>query len=117
MENLDIIVLIVVSIVIICIGSHFVFSNETENMRNIKKHVMYRIGSGSGSGSGCNCRSREHYTSDDDYDNAYNDGYGPPVLGPWWNSTRFNRNSSWDIRGDVPVNHVYVGPWLVSPLI
>ena len=24
-------------------------------------------------------------------------------LSPWWNSTRHTRNTSWDIRGDVPI--------------
>ena len=107
------IVLIIVSIVIICIVLPLIFTNETENMINVKKYTMHRIG------SGCNCRSREHYASSDDDENydIVPNRYELPILGPWWNSTRFNKNSSWDIRGDVPINPVYVGPWLASPLI
>lgn len=41
---------------------------------------------------------------------------GQNNLLPWWNSTRSTRNSSWDLRGDVPVANQYVGPWLNSPL-
>lgn len=36
---------------------------------------------------------------------------------PWWNSTRFTRNMSYDIRGDIPPIHYDIGPWMVSPLI
>jgi hypothetical protein len=64
------------------------------------------------------CKFLEHFEHfDDERFNpdfswlAYNN------LLPWWNSTRHTRNSSWDIRGDVPVPYYYVGPWLNSPLI
>jgi hypothetical protein len=114
MENLDIIVLSVVCIVIIWISLHLMFPVKTENMVDITQYGMYN------SGSDCNCRTRTNHTSDNEtediYNNVYND-YEPHIIGPWWNSTRFNRNSSWDIRGDVPINPVYVGPWLVSPLL
>lgn len=35
---------------------------------------------------------------------------------PWWNSTRHTRNSSYDLRGDVPILIRPVGPWLNSSL-
>jgi len=38
-------------------------------------------------------------------------------LMPWWNSTRFTRNMSYDLRGDIPVRPEYVGPWLNSPFL
>lgn len=36
---------------------------------------------------------------------------------PWWNSTRHTRNSSYDLRGDVPIIPSYVGPWNNSDMI
>ena len=33
----------------------------------------------------------------------------------WWNSNRSTRNMSYDIRGDIPFFHSYVGPWNISP--
>lgn len=36
---------------------------------------------------------------------------------PWWNSTRYTRNSSWDIRGDVRPTIYYTGAWHNSPHI
>ena len=46
-------------------------------------------------------------------------GYHYPLLGscPWWNSTRFTRNMSYDLRGDEVPYPYYVGPWWVSPRI
>lgn len=38
-------------------------------------------------------------------------------LMPWWNSTRFTRNMSYDLRGDIPIRPEYVGPWLNSPFL
>lgn len=69
---------------------------------------------------------------DHDYDNyqTYRDLYpiGPDIrsdwaylssrgLLPWWNSTRYTRNSSYDIRGDIPPILYDVGPWNVSPIM
>jgi len=72
---------------------------------------------------------------DHDYDNyqtyqTYRDLYpiGPNIrsdwaylssrgLLPWWNSTRYTRNSSYDIRGDIPPILYDVGPWNVSPIM
>jgi len=36
---------------------------------------------------------------------------------PWWNSTRFTRNMSYDIRGEPRIISSQVGPWLNSPII
>ncbi len=36
-------------------------------------------------------------------------------LFPWWNSTRFTHNMSYDIRGDVYTPYTYNGPWWSSP--
>jgi hypothetical protein len=34
---------------------------------------------------------------------------------PFWNiPTRTTRNMSYDLRGDVPIRHSYVGPWNIS---
>ena len=36
---------------------------------------------------------------------------------PWWNSTRFTRNMSYDLRGDIQNPIFYTGPWNRSPII
>jgi hypothetical protein len=36
---------------------------------------------------------------------------------PWWNSTRSTRNTSYDLRGDVPIFYNDVGPWHIAPNI
>jgi hypothetical protein len=36
---------------------------------------------------------------------------------PWWNSTRFTRNMSYDLRGDIQNPIFYTGPWNISPII
>ena len=37
---------------------------------------------------------------------------------PIWNMpTRFTRNMSYDLRGDVPIIPYHPGPWLISPLM
>lgn len=43
---------------------------------------------------------------------------------PWWNSTRSTRNTSYDLRGDVPIFYNAVGPestlrgpWHIAPNI
>lgn len=64
--------------------------------------------------------------NDDDYANvsyyydprSYDVGFlSRAGLLPWWNSTRFTRNMSYDVRGDIPVPVYYVGPWLNSPFL
>ncbi|ARF10707.1 hypothetical protein Hokovirus_2_234 [Hokovirus HKV1] len=35
---------------------------------------------------------------------------------PYTVSTRNTRNMSYDIRGDIPINPTYVGPWLNSDI-
>ena len=69
---------------------------------------------------GCSCNKNKFI----DHFEHFNDlGFEPDFawlahnnLLPWWNSTRSTRNSSWDLRGDVPIVKQYVGPWLNSPL-
>lgn len=37
---------------------------------------------------------------------------------PIWNMpTRYTRNMSYDLRGDVPIIPYHPGPWLLSPLM
>lgn len=36
---------------------------------------------------------------------------------PWWNSTRYTRNMSYDIRGGIQNPIDYTGLWNVSPLL
>lgn len=36
---------------------------------------------------------------------------------PWWNSTRYTRNMSYDLRGDVPIHVKYIPSWYASPHI
>jgi hypothetical protein len=61
--------------------------------------------------------------SGDIYSSPYSlDGFIPgggiiPDPFPWWNSTRFTRNMSYDLRGDVPINLFPTGPWWNSPLL
>lgn len=72
----------------------------------------------------------ERYLPDIDHDFDDNAGYrkDSDIVGdwaymaargllPWWNSTRFTRNSSYDIRGDIPPILYDVGPWNISPIL
>lgn len=88
-------------IILIIVTLYFLYKrtvslNENDTVNKLKDHM-------------------EHYN-----DISFNPDYvwlNRMNLMPWWNSTRFTRNSSWDIRGDVPIGNYYVGPWLQSPLI
>lgn len=35
---------------------------------------------------------------------------------PWWNvQLGSTKNMSYDLRGDPPIRHSYIGPWNISP--
>ncbi len=43
--------------------------------------------------------------------------YSSFLWSPWWVSTRYTRNMSWDLRGDVPISPIYTGPFWNSPFL
>ena len=99
MVDSHIIGLFVISILVILYAYFFYNSNDNiynETMYNVG-HSRFRVGFPISRCSAC----------DDDQDNQF----------PFWNSTRHTRNSSWDIRGDVPIDPYYSGPFWQSPLI
>jgi hypothetical protein len=44
----------------------------------------------------------------------YNDNM---IISPFWNSTRYTRNQSYDIRGDVPTYYREVSPWMNPEIV
>lgn len=101
MIDTHIIGLFVLSILIIIYAC--VFCKNNENMDNVN-YRQFRINDDSCSSccSSCSIGDSDAFT-----DNMF----------PFWNSTRHTRNSSWDIRGDVPIDPFYTGPWWRSALI
>lgn len=110
---------IVLMAVIISDIFHAYSNKENEEFR-LKKYSPYN-----------KCRYCEFFDDDDQDMQIYD--YAFPTIGPtdswlsshamlpWWNSTRFTRNTSYDIRGDVPIAGTCSGlcgcsPWLESPL-
>lgn len=64
----------------------------------------------------CKHNIKEHIT--DDY---YNEYIESPIytqyIQPWWNSTRYTRNMSYDVRGDIHNPVEYTGIWWLSHLL
>lgn len=90
---------IIVIVIMTILYSLFVQTNNNENEHDKKK-------------------LNEHMT------HYHNDTFSPDYIWlnrmhllPWWNSTRYTRNSSWDIRGDIPNRFYDVGPFYRSSLI
>jgi hypothetical protein len=112
-------------------------SDKNENFRLNGNNYLYSK-PGNCTGKGCLRKSRdrnqyEHFNGEPYEQNATPYAYEPNDarlsrygLLPWWNSTRFiTRNTSYDIRGDVPFYGSCVGncagcspplPWWDSPL-
>lgn len=107
-------------------------SDKNERFRLNGNNLLYSK-PGSCLGKGCSRKLRDQYEHYEHYE-PLNDPYYEPNdarlsrygLLPWWNSTRFiTRNTSYDIRGDVPLYGTCVGncpgctpplPWWDSPL-
>jgi hypothetical protein len=94
--------------ILVILYAFFIY-NSDENMLNLR-HKKYLMG------SRCNCNEGFCSSCGDSDDSIIPDMYPVPVI-PFWNSTRHTRNSSWDIRGDIPITPYYLGPWWQSPLI
>ncbi len=128
MDDLDIIFLIVLGLIFIGFIYHILYCHDDDDDEPEHLRVIARSNTRTGSGGrpilvndyeygcGCNKKFLDHFEHFNDV------GYDPDFqwlarhnLLPWWNSTRHTRNSSWDIRGDVPIVSHYVGPWLNSP--
>jgi hypothetical protein len=129
MNELDIILLIVFGLIFLVLVYQILYCRDDDEAEHL--HVITKSNTRTGSGSGpivvndyaygCACNRRKFLKHFEHFNDS---GYEPDFgwlarnnLLPWWNSTRNTRNSSWDIRGDVPVASYYVGPWLNSPLI
>ena len=104
-----IVILTIMVIVIVFLLNGFACCDKMEHIANIGP---YRALFGN-----------DVYEDDDIYGSAYMSIYPADIsilsrlgLLPWWNSTRHTRNSSYDLRGDVPVFVQPVGPWLNSEL-
>ena len=86
MERVEILLIILLVITII---KYLLNDNEhlTINSNSKKSFIIGK----------CNCdKSIEMYNPDHLCQHTYSC--------PWWNSTRHTRNSSWDIRGDIPID-------------
>lgn len=111
MEDMHIIGIIVLSVLVLILLCKYFLTEERESIANIRPDPDEMRG-----------LYRDY--EDDDEENLNLDRYpwakyGVPWYGwgPWWNSTRHTRNSSYDLRGDIPPYHYYTGPWWNSELI
>jgi hypothetical protein len=144
----DIIMLVMFGMVVVVLIAAFIsdtVGTGTNINKNSDKNEKFRLNGnnylyskpGSCTSKGCLRKSRDHdrdRNQHEHFNGAYYDpSYEPNDarlsrygLLPWWNSTRFiTRNTSYDIRGDVPFHGSCVGncpgctpplPWWDSPL-
>jgi len=112
MNNLDIILLMIFGLIVVIYIYNTFNHGKGEDFES--KPILVRT----------NCHNCNKNKFLEHYENIYDDEFFPDYawlsrnnLLPWWNSTRHTKNSSWDLRGDVPIPYTYVGPWLNSPLV
>lgn len=120
MDDLHIVLLIVIGFLTFMLICNLIKADEIDRYENINNDRFKRKMRINSRAQGCGCGNKllEHYEH-------FNDaGFEPDFawlvrnnLLPWWNSTRRTRNTSWDMRGDIPIPYYNIGPWLHSPLI
>jgi hypothetical protein len=128
MDDLHIVLLVIIGFLTFILICNLIKADEIDNYENINDNRLKRKMKINPRArvqiQGCGCGRDRGNKLLEHYEHFNDNGFEPDFawlarnnLLPWWNSTRHTRNTSWDIRGDVPIPYYDTGPWWNSPLI